>query len=129
MGNVVFFATNQMRGSVKVPAHMTVTGLAYVITPQGTPVSEYDAAVLDSMYADPCCGMAVPFQGQVKLFGKTSASIAQMNAVPQYVKDARPPKLVTVAVEEEKPRSRAKIVEVEDKTVKEKKEEESKRED
>lgn len=85
---VSFLATHPKRGNVKVVG--PVTGLEYEITPFGTPVSDYDLPDLLKMTGPPCCGQSLPFGGEVKLFGKTSATHNQMESVPLKVMAAMP---------------------------------------
>ena len=87
---VVFLCTRAERGEVRVDGSQTVTGLSYIIGNVATPVSEHDADAILAMTAPPCCGQSMPFDGQVKIFGRTSASVAQMAAVPHSVLFAKP---------------------------------------
>jgi len=89
---VTFLATHSKRGNVR--AIGPVTGTRYLITPQGTPVSDYDVPGLLKVTGPPCCGETLPFGGQVKLFGKSMASSKQTEAIPQEVFNAAPKKKV-----------------------------------
>lgn len=83
---VVFLATHSKRGNVAAVG--PVTGLSYLITPHGTPVNTLDVPELLKMTGPPCCGEVLPFGGEVKIFGKTSASFDQMKTVPDKVFNA-----------------------------------------
>lgn len=87
---VTFLATHSKRGNVRAVG--PVTGIAYLITPSGTPVSDLDVEGLLEMTGPPCCGETLPFGGEVKLFGKTSASTSQFAAVPPEIRFAKPKK-------------------------------------
>ena len=83
-----FLATHRLRGRVAVTG--PVTGLDYTITPGGTPVSDFDVEEMLRMTGPPCCGISLPFGGQVKLFGKIAATARQLQDIPIQVLTARP---------------------------------------
>ncbi|NIR26610.1 MAG: hypothetical protein GWN77_06550, partial [Gammaproteobacteria bacterium] len=64
---VTFIATSRRRGNVHIVG--PITGIDYLVTPFGTPVSDYDVAELLEETAPPCCGESVPLGGVVRLFG------------------------------------------------------------
>lgn len=99
---VTFLTTHSKRGNVKAVG--PVTGIVYLIKPQGTPVNDLDVPGLLKMTGPPCCGEVLPFGGQVKLFGRTSGSNRQHAAIPDSVRNASPMK-----------KARAKKIEKEDK--------------
>jgi hypothetical protein len=97
MGAIVFLTTESARGAVRVKG--PVTGIEYVISPQGDPVSSLDAPQLLDMVADPCCGTTLPFGGKVRLFGKTVGTKELLGKVTSQVRDAVP-----LVVEKPKPK-------------------------
>lgn len=92
---ITFLATSRKRGAVRAVG--PVTGTTYVITPEGTPVSDFDLRTGDpdnpgllEMVEDPCCGNSLPLGGKVKVFGVTSATKRQWNKVPDELLYAEP---------------------------------------
>jgi hypothetical protein len=85
MGDVVFFSRSRRYGNKGVVG--PVTGIKYVITVEGTPVSAYDADALSAMTEPPCCGQHLPFDGKVKSFGISVPTAKQLEDVPQYLWD------------------------------------------
>jgi len=86
MGAVTFLTTQSARGAVRVVG--PVTGIEYIISPQGDPVSSLDAPQLLDMLVDPCCGKALPFGGKVRLFGRTVGTKELLNKITDKVRDA-----------------------------------------
>ncbi len=69
-----------------------VTGIHYVITSEGTPVSIYDVDELLTLTEPPCCGESLPFGGEIRSFGRHVATQLQVESVPDYIWDAKPMK-------------------------------------
>lgn len=101
MGDVVFLSRSRRQGNKAVTG--PVTGFRYVITSEGTPVSEYDVDKLLLMTEPPCCGHSLPFDGKVKSFGIAVASVAQLDSIPQYLWDFEP------EPEPEKPKRKKRV--------------------
>jgi len=85
---VAFLNRNSRMGSKAVVG--PITGLSYIITAWGTPVSDYDVASLLSMTEPPCCGQALPLDGQVKSFGTHAPTDRQLAEVPDEIMAWRP---------------------------------------
>lgn len=86
MGRITFLTTDSARGAVRVVG--PVTGIQYVITSQGDPVSPLDASQLLDMVADPCCGNVLPLGGKVKLFGRTVGTKELLAKVTAEIRNA-----------------------------------------
>jgi hypothetical protein len=102
---VVFLNRTSRQGERGVTG--PITGLEYIISPGGTPVSGYDADALLEMTEPPCCGHTLPFDGKVKSFGIHVPSVKQLEEVPEYLWDAEP----IVAAEKPKQRKRLRVYE------------------
>ena len=86
--SVTFLTRPRKMGSKAVRG--PVTGIEYVITPYGTPVSDLDVEDLLAMTEPPCCGEHPPFVEEVKSFGVHTPSSEQLENVPDYIRFAKP---------------------------------------
>lgn len=67
-----------------------VTGLSYLIGPEGAPISALDASGLLAMTEPPCCGETLPFGGEVRSFGAHVPTPGQLALVPESLWNAKP---------------------------------------
>ena len=67
-----------------------VTGINYLITPDGTPVSSLDVDGLLALTEPPCCGEPLPFDGEIRSFGGHVPTPQQLELVPTGLWDAVP---------------------------------------
>jgi hypothetical protein len=86
--SVVFLNRTRNQGSKRVVGPVTLT--EYIITPDGTPVSGYDAPELLDMLEEPCCGHTLPFDGKVRSFGRHVPTAEQLEQVPLHLFDLEP---------------------------------------
>lgn len=85
---VAFLGRAKKLGSKKVVG--PITGLHYVITSEGVPVSIHDVDELLAMTEPPCCGESLPFGGEIRSFGNHVPTVEQLGSVPDYIWDAEP---------------------------------------
>lgn len=85
---VVFLNRSRKYGAKSVVG--PVTGISYLIGPEGAPVSALDADVILGMTEPPCCGESLPFDGRVRSFGVHVPTPDQLKQVPDYLWDAEP---------------------------------------
>ena len=85
---VVFLNRTRKQGAKGVVG--PITGIKYLIGPEGTPVSALDADGLLAMTEPPCCGETLPFGGQVRSFGGHVPTPDQLKLVPDHLWDAQP---------------------------------------
>jgi len=87
--SVMWLSTHVDRGAV--PYTGPVTGIAYVISPQGTPVHESDYEPMWAVLGEPCCGKLLPpFADGVRVFRPHTASVQQMKDVPEWLLNYKP---------------------------------------
>jgi hypothetical protein len=82
--SVMWLATHVDRGVVAFEG--PVTGIAYLVSPQGTPVHEADFEPMLTVLGEPCCGKPLPpFAIGVRIFRPHTATVRQVKEIPDWL--------------------------------------------